>query len=95
MSWSVQRGSGRLLVISNETGQTVTHVEMRLRGKAIGGMFGRRDWSVKQDEMADGDAVQAPFVAAMGARTDPPRIEITWTSPDGRQHHDVLDDLPL
>jgi hypothetical protein len=95
MNWSVYCGSGRLLVFTNETGGVATDVEMRLRGKAVGGMFSRPDWSVKLDRMANGDAVEAPFDAALGANTDPPRIEITWTSPNGERNQAVLDDLPL
>jgi hypothetical protein len=95
MDWSVHRGSGSLLVFTNETGDAVTDVKMKLRGRALGGMIARRDWSVKKAEMADGDGVEAPFRKAMGANADPPRIEITWTSPDGDRHQVVLDDLPL
>lgn len=95
MEWSVRRGSGRLLVFTNETGETVTDVKMKLAGKAVGGMFGKPDWSVKLDEMADGAAVQAPFRRALGANADPPRIEITWTSRDGEKHRATLGDLPL
>lgn len=95
MDWSVHRGSGRLLVFTNETGDAVTDVEMKLRGRADGGMFGRRGWSVKQAEIADGDGVEAPFRKTSGADADPPRVEITWTSPDGDRHQVVLDDLPL
>jgi hypothetical protein len=95
MDWSVHRGSGQLLVFTTATGDTATNVEMKLEGKAVGGMFGRRDWSVKMDSMAPGDAVEAPFKAGWGANTDPPRVEITWASPDGQQHVTILDDLPL
>lgn len=95
MEWSVDNGSGRLLVITNDTGDTVTNVVMRLKGKAVAGMFSRRDWSIERSDMADGDAVQAPFRAAMGARSDPPCIEIEWTDPNGNSRRTVLTDLPL
>jgi len=42
-------------------------------------MFGQRNWSLKLAEMADGDAVEAPFKLALGAQSDPPRMEIRWT----------------
>lgn len=94
MEWSVQGGGGSLLVCTNETGETVTDVEMKLQGRALGGMFARRNWFMKLDEMAGGGAVEAPFRAMTGATTDPPRMEITWTSPAGQRRQVVLDDLP-
>lgn len=95
MGWTVHRGSGRLLVFTNQNGEAVSDVKMTLRGKAVGGMFPRRDWTVTRAEMTPGAAVEAPFKAAFGARTDPPRMEIEWTSADGQRRQVVLDDLPL
>ncbi len=95
MSWTVHAGRGSLLVFTNATGGTVTDVEMRLRGKALGGMFGRPDWSVKIAEMADGDATEAPFRATSRGSEDPPRMEIEWTDRRGDRWETVLTDLPL
>ena len=95
MSWSVHTGSGSLLIFTNQTGETVTDVEFRLAGRAVGGMIGSRDWSAKRPEMADGDAVQAPFRSAWGAESDPPRVEVTWTDSDGERLVAVLTDLPI
>lgn len=95
MDWSVQRGSGSLLVFTNRTGGRAVDVEMRLKGKAVGGRFAQHNWSVARDEMADGQAIEAPFRAAWGANTDPSRMEITWTSSTGQRRQVVLDDLPL
>lgn len=95
MTWSVHNGSGKLLIFTNRTGATVTDVVFRLAGRAVGGMFGQPDWSVRRPEMAEGDAVQAPFQAAWGAAGDPPRIEIEWTDADGERWEAVLTDLPI
>lgn len=95
MDWSVHRGGGSLLVFTNMTGETASGVELRLKGKAVGGSFARRNWSARFDEVAAGQGVEAPFRKAFGADLDPPRMEITWTSADGRRRHTVLDDLPL
>lgn len=95
MSWSVHHGSGKLLVFTNETGDAVTDVVMRLKGKALGGMFARRDWTMTVETLPDGGAVQAPFKSVMGAKSDPPRMEIEWTSPNGDRWQTILDDLPL
>lgn len=94
MNWSVQHGSGKLLIFTNETGDTVTDVQFRLKGAAVGGTFGRRDWSFKVPEMGPEKAMEAPFKSALGKESNPPRMEITWTSPDGDEHSDVLQ-LPI
>lgn len=95
MDWSVHHGTGKLLVFTNETGDTVTDVVMRMKGKALGGIFARRDWTTTAETLPHGGAVQAPFQAVAGAQSDPPRMEIEWTSPSGDRRHTVLDDLPL
>jgi hypothetical protein len=52
MEWTVHQGSGRLLVFTNQNGETVSDVKMTLRGKAVGGAISpRRDWSFTRDEM--------------------------------------------
>lgn len=94
MDWSVQHGSGKLLIFTNETGGTVTDVQFRLRGAAVGGMFSQRDWSLKVPEMGPGKAMEAPFKAALGKESNPPRMEITWISPAGHSRSEVLS-LPL
>ncbi|MEH3129168.1 MAG: hypothetical protein PGN27_04305 [Mycolicibacterium neoaurum] len=93
--WTVRRDRGSLLVIANNTGHAVTRVEMRLKGAAVGGTIARRDWSAKRAEMQQGDYVAAPFKVAMGARSNPPRIEITWTDHLGGERGTALTDLPL
>lgn len=93
--WVVHRGTGHLLVFTNATGETVTDVEFRLRGMAVGGKFGDRNWSRSYPVMDAGDSIQSPFRAGYGARNDPPRIEITWTSGDGDRFEVTLSDLPL
>jgi hypothetical protein len=94
MSWTVRHGQGRLLVITNETGAEAADVEMKLRGKAVGGMVSSRNWSFSRPSMAHGQSVEAPFRAALGAKADPPRMEITWTDPGGQQRETVVS-LPL
>lgn len=47
-------------------GETATNVEMRLKGKAVGGTFAGQNWSVKHDEMTDGDSVEFRFQATSG-----------------------------
>jgi hypothetical protein len=79
----------------NETGGTVTDVRMELRGRAVGGMIPRRNWSIEQAEIADGGGVEAAFRKEPGADADPPRMEITWTTAAGDRRKVVLDDLPL
>jgi hypothetical protein len=95
MDWLVRRGSGKLLVITNNTGSTVTDVKMQLRGHAVGGMFGDPNWSWTSAELAHGGGIETVFGAAWGAAADPPRIEVTWTAADGKPRHQILDDLPL
>lgn len=94
MSWTVHHGSGSLLVLTNETGETATEVEFRLKGRAVGGMFGQPDWSLKRPEMAPGAAVEAVFKAAWGAPSDPPRVEIEWTDSKGDGWETVIE-LPI
>jgi len=89
MGWSLIPGSGTLLAITNDTGETVTDVVMRLRGDAIGGRFGRRDWSATTSLMANGESVEAPFRGRAGA-ADTPRIEITWTNASGAPQQAIL-----
>lgn len=91
----MRRGSGKLLVITNNTGERVTNVKMNLFGRAIGGMFSDPNWSGTSAEVAHGGGIEAPFGAVWGAQADPPRIEISWTSADGVERSTVLDDLPL
>ena len=59
MGWTVPRGSGRLLVFTNQNGETVSDVKMTLRGKAVGGKFGRSDWTATREEMVAGAAIEA------------------------------------
>lgn len=93
--WTVGRRSGQLLEIANDTGEPVTDVHFRLAGVAVGGRSGRRDWSARVDEMGDGDYIEEPFRRGWGADQDPPRIEVSWTSQDGRRLSTVLTDLPI
>jgi|GEM_PF-4241066 hypothetical protein len=93
MTWTMSRGSGQLLVFTNETGADATEVEMHLRGDAMGGMFGRKDWSVSVPVMEDGQYVEAPFKAIWGSG-DPPRMEISWTDPSHQRRECVIE-LPL
>lgn len=95
VGFTVHHGSGSLLVFTNQTGETITDVHMQLRGKAVGGRFARRDWSLNVEQWADGQTAEAPFRAAFGAHSDPPRIEITWTAANGQPRYQTLDDLPL
>jgi hypothetical protein len=39
MEWTVHQGSGRLLVFTNQNGETVSDVKMTLRGKRLVGQF--------------------------------------------------------
>lgn len=94
MPWTVRHGQGRLLLITNETGAEAADMEMKLRGAAVGGMFGNPNWSFSTPSMAHGQSVEAPFGAAWGADADPPRMEITWTDPGGQQRETVVR-LPL
>ncbi|SKS09937.1 Uncharacterised protein [Mycobacteroides abscessus subsp. massiliense] len=85
MTWTASPGrSGHLLLLTNETGFVAKDVSMQLRGHAVGGMFGNPEWSFSAPQIADGQSVEAPFRAAWGAATDPPRLEITWTAANGQ-----------
>lgn len=89
----MSRGSGKLLVFTNDTGADATDVEMHLRGDAMGGMFGRKDWSVSRPVIGNGQCVEGPFKGIWGSG-DPPRMEITWTDAAGERRECVIE-LPL
>lgn len=95
MEWVVQRRAGQLLAFVNNTGFDAQDVELRLEGQGVGGDNRRRDWSTKVPVVRDGDSVEAPFLKSWGWRHDPPRIVVTWMSPDCVQRQQVLDRLPL
>ncbi len=90
MTWTVYQGRGRLLALTNETGAEAIDVVMKLRGAAVGGMFGNPNWSFSAPSMAHGQSVEAPFGAAWGAANDPPRIEIAWTAPSDERREYVV-----